>query len=411
MQFNNFNDFKDFIKEHPEIKSRSEFKTKFPKIYNKFYNLKKMGIITEEFPIETKRVNYSINTDFNALSKFQNYIDEHKFHSPKEFKEFNKALFDRMGRLGFARKVIYLGKANTWLLDTPGKIQQFIIDNEIESRVVLKRRFIQVWRNMLQMEKLYNIKFQMLGTTLESSYESIFKKELELRNIDFNSQVPIDNYRVDFLLSRNIIIEIHGEQHFDPNKAKEDWGSTVDVISADKIKKQVLENLGYKVYYFTYAKSYLNKFGYFEKVFTDIDELFNQIGCEIEKDTDVKIPVENYKPDDIIINQSITKTINTFTDLQNFIYNNKIKSPKQFKFDYPTIHNHAEKYNWISRIYYYTEANEIGDIKNFKCLKDVQELIIKYKVINNKDFRKRFKRIQNKSWKNGWLDKIKYYSE
>ena len=185
MQFNNFNDFKDFIKEHPEIKSRSEFKTEFPKIYNKFYNLKKMRIITEEFPIETKRVNYSINTDFNALSKFQNYIDEHKFHSPKEFKEFNKALFDRMGRLGFARKVIYLGKANTWLLDTPGKIQQFIIDNEIESRVVLKRRFIQVWRNMLQMEKLYNIKFQML-TTLESSYESIFKKELELRNIDFN---------------------------------------------------------------------------------------------------------------------------------------------------------------------------------------------------------------------------------
>ena len=106
------------------------------------------------------------------------------------------------------------------------------------------------------MEKLYNIKFQMLGTTLESSYESIFKKELELRNIDFNSQVPIDNYRVDFLLSRNIIIEIHGEQHFDPNKAKEAWGSTVDVISSDKIKKQALENLGYKVYYFTYAKSY-----------------------------------------------------------------------------------------------------------------------------------------------------------
>ena len=43
MQFNNFNDFKDFIKEHPEIKSRSEFKTEFAKIYNKFYNLKKDG--------------------------------------------------------------------------------------------------------------------------------------------------------------------------------------------------------------------------------------------------------------------------------------------------------------------------------------------------------------------------------
>ena len=78
----------------------------------------------------------------------------------------------------------------------------------------------------------------------------------------------------------------------------------------------------------------INKFGYFEKVFTDIDELFNQIGCEIEKDTDVKIPVENYKPDDIIISQSITKTINTFTDLQNFIYNNILIRKNKIKIDY-----------------------------------------------------------------------------
>lgn len=411
--FNSYQDFVNFISEHPEIKSRTEFKHKFSNLYSKFIEMKfKLGHPEWELPIETKRTAYNLNLDYSTLEDFQNFINENDLHSSGEFKKLNKSLHSRMARLGFAKKVIYVGKANTWLLDSPRKIQKFIIDNNIESRTELKTKFIQVWRNMLKIEKETGFYFIMAGKTTESRYEKAFKDELESRGItNYKTQVWInDNFRVDFIIDDKIIIEIHGEQHFDLSLSKRAWNSDVNVQDRDKLKKEFAIENGYKYYYFTYAKDYLERFGYFDKVFTDLDELFAEINIFTKRKEQI-LHMESFLPENEIVDISLSKKLDTLEKVLKFLQDEKICSPEQLKLEYRSLYATLESKGWIKKLYYYIPDGETGSMKNYRSVKDVQNLIIKLKILNRRDFRKRAYRVYNKAWRFNWLSQLKYYSE
>ena len=64
---NTYEDFVQFISNHPEIVSRTQFKNQFPKEYSRFLLLKQRKVITQEFPIKSKRTSYSLNVKYKSL--------------------------------------------------------------------------------------------------------------------------------------------------------------------------------------------------------------------------------------------------------------------------------------------------------------------------------------------------------
>ena len=84
-KFNTKKDFEDFINIHPEIKSITEFKNQYPILYNRFLRLKLNGILTsDDFPIKTKRPNYSLNLNYKTVEDFQRYINENNIKSSSD---------------------------------------------------------------------------------------------------------------------------------------------------------------------------------------------------------------------------------------------------------------------------------------------------------------------------------------
>ena len=89
----------------------------------------------------------------------------------------------------------------------------------------------------------------------------------------------------------------------------------------------------------------------------------------------------------------------------------KVVSPKDLKQRFPQVFNKSEKFGWISKLYYYFESDEVGNIKNYRCLDDVNNLIQKFKITNLNTFRTNYNNIYNKCFRKGWLKDIQYYKE
>lgn len=81
-----------------------------------------------------------------------------------------------------------------------------------------------------------------------SRLEDRFAKELELRGYDFERQVKIGTYFVDFLLSDRTVIEVDGRHHL-----------MKDRIYHDRKRDRFLEESGYKVVHLP-AKSCMSFF-------------------------------------------------------------------------------------------------------------------------------------------------------
>lgn len=418
-EFNTKKDFEDFINIHPEIKSITEFKNQYPTLYNRFLRLKLNGILTsDDFPIKTKRPNYNLNLNYKTVEDFQMYINENNIKSSSDFIKINNPLYERMCRLGFAHKVKYLEHTNWRYYDSKEKIQEFIFEKNIMSKSDLKKRYIQVYRAYCKLAKTEDINLVFKNVSFDSSDEAKLYYALRERGIYFNTQKYIGKFRYDLIDPVNkIIVEVHGKHHFDLNMKEELWGDNRDERENDIEKQNMAVSNGFLVFYFTYYISTLEEFGYFEKVYIDVDELANDIRkIKILPYTppnfeELKIEYSKTISTDEEIRITTSREIGSIEDLNQFIQDNKISSPFILINNYPKYHSKAEKYGWISKIKYYKEDGEIGNIKNYRTFDDFQNFILEFRVPSRYDFKKCYPRIYNKSWRFGFLDKLTYYSE
>lgn len=429
--YNNINDYKKFIENHPEIQSLSDFKIYYGKLYSKYLYQLHNNIITDPLPIKSKRVNYSDNTSYNTVSDFQKYIDENNIKSNTELRETNLPLYNRATRLkNILNKLIYPGKINHHLLDTIPKIQKFVYENNISSKKELKRRFISVYRNYL---KLRTDSSDVIFCTpiLESDHERRFLEELVKGGVNLNdiyfqySPNWAKDKRYDFFIkSKNLLIEVHGRQHFNPELLKDVWNCE-NTIDNDKLKYNLAYTNGYKLIYFTYYENEYKEFGYFEKVYTDAETLlsdnFTNLSINLNYLDDIKLLFQKdfylKKAEEIIISSDSVeiiepiRSLKTLNDINNFIIKHKIKSPKELKTNYLPVYNKSESFGWVNKLYYFTEDEEIGNIKNYKTIEDIQKFINKNKIKSRSEFRKDYIILYNKSWRKKWLDNLVYYKD
>lgn len=436
-EFNTIDDFVDFIKDHPEIKSIKEFTKKFGSIYSRYLFLLHNKLITEPFPIDSKRKNYSDNTKYNSVDDFQKYIDSNNIGSNVEFRKLNLPLYSRATRLkNILNRLVYPGKVNHHLINTLPKIQKFIFENYISSKKELKRKHISIYRNYLKLRNKETDIIEFCKPLLESDHEKLFFESLIKNGVNINDIIiqfsPTWSYkrRYDFLIkSKKTIIEVHGRHHFNPDLLKDVWDCK-DTLEIDKYKYDLAINNGYKIIYFTFNEKEYLEYGYFYKVYTNIKELlchvFKDEELSVKSDSDCSIEISSLfdkqyylkKAEDIIIENEekdeiieCIRSLWSLEDVNCFLQKHKVVSPKDLKQRFPQVFNKSEKFGWINKLYYYFESDEVGNIKNYRCLDDVNNLIQRFKITNLNTFRTNYNNIYNKCFREGWLKDVQYYKE
>lgn len=413
-ELNTYEDFKRFISEHPEISTRTQFKNLFPREYSKFLILKQRKIILQDFPIESKRKSYSLNVKYKSLKDFQDYINENGLHSSKEFQETNKPLYNRAMRLGIAKNLTYIGKLNYRTFDSIEKIQKYVDEHNIISRIDLKRDNASIYRRYLKF-RTQDSDLVFPEPAVDSSYESMFLRKLNEERVLMFPQRFLrfsggKAYRYDFInFEYKLIVEVHGRQHFDPSVAKEAWGSDYDIVQNDKNKKSAAESIGYTVLYFTYNLKEYNEFGYFDSVYTDENEIINKLRTiippKVDKESETRTidsPIEEIEETYIS-----PLEVTDISDLLQIIQQQRIKTPTELIDKFPKLYSKAERLKWVRNLYYYVEEGEVGDMKNYRCLEDVQSFL------NNRgltliEFRKNHYKLYNKCWRRGWLSGLSF---
>jgi len=110
------------------------------------------------------------------------------------------------------------------------------------------RRFEEIWKPI----------------PIISKAETLLAEELKRAGIDFNWQQPIDveghEFRVDFFIQPNLIVDVDGCIHRLPSK-----------IEKDRLRDEILRRTGYAVLRFTNAEVYRN----LERVIGKIKETLN----------------------------------------------------------------------------------------------------------------------------------------
>ena len=423
--FETYEEFEGFVKSHSEVKSRTEFKKKFPHVYGKFIWLRQVGKITKELPIESKRKNYNMNLGYKTLEDFQKYVNDNKITSGPEFLKLNPSLYYRGSRLKLIHKLTYYGKINYSLFNkTLINVQKFIYDNNITSKTDLKRRFVTVYRKYVRLRDETGDDVKFCDINVDSSNESMFLSELIKNKIYMKTQVHLkdsngNDYRYDFLNKEHkVIVEVHGVQHFDPAKSYEIWKIERDDEGIDKIKNSIAKSQGYTILYFTYDKTCYESFGYFDTVFTDINEIINILKKLIPEEYDYELndELEKAKYNDLeyITEEDSTDLhispleIQSVEDLLNVINEYKIKTPTDLINMFPRLYAKAEKLKWVRKLYYYRENNELGDMKNYRTASDVNNFIKTVGIKSKQKLRKSYYSLYNKCWRNNWLDSLEY---
>lgn len=386
------NSYSDFEKLCNGLKTREEFKQKYGiKVLNRFYTLKRYGKIQNnmEFPLPKtnkkglKKNNYS---EFNSIDKYNKHICDNSYNNPTEFLEKEPRLYQKMCRDGLADKVIYPNRQrNTLVIETIEELQTLVTNENISSKTDLGNRYPGIRAKFS--EELNKIRFSKL--LAESLDEAKFMKELFKYGINFKYQYSFDNshYRYDFLINSKFIIEIHGRQHFNDEIAKDAWNKDVCIQEADKLKYKFAKDNGVEVYYFTYCISDYNKFGYFTKVYTNIINLFTDLGLDI---TNIDSDYENK------YNNSISFEYNqdlVLIDLNKFIKENKIYTREELKKIRPDLYWKAVKFELRNKL----------DFCSWWTLDDVKIFKQEHKITENKEFYNKFKDIYKYCKENNML--------
>ena len=337
------NTYEDFEKLCKGLTNIEEFRLKYGvSVYSRFSTLKRVGKINKDskFPLPKKKASGKQEDfrEYKTLEQYNEVIKENNYICPSDFINDNYKLYGKMVRSGFSKLVTYPERKRKDIeINSLEELQNFITDNKIVSKTDLGDKYPGLRAKFAK--ELNLIVFEKC--LVESIDEAKFMKELFKYSISFKYQFKFDsneNYRYDFLINSKYIVEIHGRQHFNPSVVIEAWNKDQDVVENDINKKLYAEKNGLKVIYFTYQKSDYNKFGYFDKVYTDIDNLFSDLNIEFIEDPDYE---EKYN-DAVSFEYNENQALN---EINLYIKNNNIYTREDLKRLRPDLYWKMVKFN------------------------------------------------------------------
>lgn len=337
------NTYEDFEKLCKGLTNIEEFRLKYGvSVYSRFSTLKRVGKINKDskFPLPKKKASGKQENfrEYKTLEQYNEVIKENNYTCPSDFINDNYKLYGKMVRSGFSKLVTYPERKRKDIeINSLEELQNFITDNKIVSKTDLGDKYPGLRAKFAK--ELNLIVFEKC--LVESIDEAKFMKELFKYSIGFKYQFKFDsneNYRYDFLINSKYIVEIHGRQHFNPSVVIEAWNKDQDVVENDRNKKLYAEKNGLKVIYFTYQKSDYNKFGYFDKVYTDIDNLFSDLNIELIEDPDYE---EKYN-DAVSFEYNENQALN---EINLYIKNNNIYTREDLKRLRPDLYWKMVKFN------------------------------------------------------------------
>lgn len=420
-----------------------------------------------------------LNKNFWKLEDFQELIDnkKYKIEKPTDLLRFNKLLYNRAQYLGYLSKLSYRNRrreSGLYTNYTMSDIQKEIEDNCIISKTELKSTNQSLYNRYKFLKKRTNedLVFKKAGlNSFEEKKFLIFLIENNIKN--FSTQFEICNIkknhracRYDFyLIDYNCIIEVHGSQHFNNDcmnfisQRKED---VEDIQLNDEYKFEAAKLAGIKLYYFTYSKKLYEKFGYFEKVYTDPEELLVTItGKELTKNVNFKEDIKEYfctkQQNSILINtaqkfidennittkenlrllnsgiyyrlkrESLlnnvifkkkdplklidTRYMNSPQDINIAMRENGINTYKELKDKCYGLSQKIDKFNWRTKLEFKISENLYKSAENITLFEINNYLIKYYKIRSTRQLCYEHRDIFNKAKENNWLSQLKYYSE
>ena len=252
-------DIQSFVNSHDDIKCETDFLTNYKNEYKKAVSL---GVCSDiEYKFRNRRLRDY--TKYNSVSEIQELVNTKGYLTAEEF---------------------HKNEHNAW-------VQYGELKHRENKTLIFK-------------------------ISSGSSNEDKFISVLEMYGIQYMTQLYFPEfiknngyYRYDFYLpEKNVIIEVHGEQHFgiDPNEFSPIY-NVVEEQKNDEIKYNYAVNEKHiPVYYITYCQDRYESFGYFQPVYTDAIKLLNDIGY-----TDLT------EIDDFCSEENMVKEIQKFIDSFN----------------------------------------------------------------------------------------------
>lgn len=286
--FSKLDDFQKYIDEN-NIKTYKDFRKLHTNIYNKYLKERPNWDNTSlNFPEESNRVSY---TELKTNEDFQKYIDDNKINSKMEFRNM-KSLSSRFYKVvpKEKRNLVFKEELRHYYKDqfsTLNDFQEFVETNKIFRPVDFRTDFPKIYDRFLRVippDERKRLKYQIDSNNEihQKSYgERYLIKLLENNGIDYIPEKTFSELRGNKSLLRydlylpdyNILLEYHGEQHFNENTLY----SSEKLIKYDREKFEFANKSGIPILYFTLHKSSLKKFGYFTEVITDADILIQKI--------------------------------------------------------------------------------------------------------------------------------------
>lgn len=211
-QYSTIEDFQKYVDDN-KFQSASDFEIGNPGLYARACVLK----VAKKLKYPVTRNDYT-DMDFDD---FQQFIWDHpEIQRPTDFERLYCGMYSCALDRDYAKKLEYPNKRpERCSFSTIEEFQNFINENDIETPGILRTKFYTVYRKASRLGLLRELKFELRGT--RSAGEVEMKRLLELLNIDFIEEksfdwlVFIDRQRVDFYLPDfNICLEVQGEPHF-----------------------------------------------------------------------------------------------------------------------------------------------------------------------------------------------------
>lgn len=320
--FNTIEDYKNLLEKHPEIKTRSQFKEKFSFLYRHFCKLRKDGIITGEFPLESK-LDYTY-IEYKTIEDFQKYIDENKIYSQKEFSKNNNGLYKRCALLRLLSKIEY-GRD----LNTVEDFQLFVDKFKIKGKYDLNQRFRSIYLRMKKLKVEDDLSFH--------GKVNRFKQENKLFNTLEDFQRFIDEHHI-----KSPIELYNNHRNIQRRLIKLGFADKVSYGSEYDKHKHLLQNYKSVKEIQTYIdmmniKSRNELSEKHQPVYT------NYLKLSIEEREELIFLIEVINSDKIDLDNY------DFDNIQRFVVENGISSPDDFRIRFKKIYNRYKRlrlYSW-----------------------------------------------------------------
>ena len=280
-----FNDFREFIIDNNVI-SRKDFKKRFSKCYDKFLKLLSIEDRDELLPSKERKYRYG---HIKTLDDFREFIIDNNIISRNDFNKrffrcYNKFL--KLLSIEEQDELLPSKEHKYWYnhIKTLDDFREFIIDNNVISRIDFKKRFSGCYNKFL---KLLSVDEQDKLLPIITSVGELFISDILLnKQLDFEQEIIFEDLtykqhlRYDFRLKDSgILIEYHGPQHFNPSN---NFYNEENIIR-DKIIYEYAKQNNIPLLYFTNEVEEYKKYGYFTEVITDADILIERIKEIINK--------------------------------------------------------------------------------------------------------------------------------